>query len=122
MERSIVIWLSLIPSQDTILFISLWSLFQDREHWGDPEQFRPERFLDADGKFVRDEWMIPFGTGKRACMGEVLARNSMFLIFTALLQEFWFTLPEEDPVPPTAAMHGVVATHHPFRLVANKRQ
>ncbi|XP_069672288.1 methyl farnesoate epoxidase-like [Periplaneta americana] len=108
--------------KDTILFISLWSLFQDREHWGDPEQFRPERFLDADGKFVRDEWMIPFGTGKRACMGEVLARNSMFLIFTALLQEFWFTLPEEDPVPPTTAMHGVVATHHPFRLVANKRQ
>jgi len=38
--------------KDSMLIINLYSLFQDKEHWGDPEVFRPERFLDADGKGV----------------------------------------------------------------------
>jgi methyl farnesoate epoxidase/farnesoate epoxidase len=104
-----------------MITINLYSLFQDREHWGDPEVFRPERFLDADGNFVKDEWMIPFGAGKRVCIGEVLARNTLFLFFTSLLQDFWFSVPEGHPQPSLVPLSGFTLAPAPFIVKATKR-
>lgn len=42
---------------------NLYSVHMDPEYWGDPENFRPERFINADGTFRKDERMIPFGKG-----------------------------------------------------------
>lgn len=42
---------------------NLMSVHQDKKHWGDPEAFRPERFIDDNGNFVSDPWLIPFGAG-----------------------------------------------------------
>ena len=60
-------------------------------HWGDGEVFRPERFL-TEGEGVtevrRDEHFIPFSVGKRQCLGETLAKNELFLFFTALVQQY----------------------------------
>jgi methyl farnesoate epoxidase/farnesoate epoxidase len=36
----------------------------DRKHWGDPDVFRPERFLDDQGGILQDDWFVPFGFGK----------------------------------------------------------
>ena len=36
----------------------------DKDYWIDPEQFRPERFIDSAGKFVKDERVSIFGFGK----------------------------------------------------------
>jgi len=35
----------------------------DEHHWGDPEVFRPERFLDSAGNIMNDSWLMPFGVG-----------------------------------------------------------
>ena len=40
-----------IPKNTTVL-INLWSLHHDPEIWDDPNNFRPERFLDEEGNFV----------------------------------------------------------------------
>jgi cytochrome P450 len=101
--------------------VNIWSVLHDREHWSDPEVFRPERFLDTDGKFVKDEWLIPFGVGKRVCLGEILARNMLFLIFTTLMQEFTFRTPEEDPYPTTDTLPGFTAAPTSFRVQATER-
>lgn len=107
--------------KDSMIIVNLYSLFRDKEHWGDPEVFRPERFLDANGNYVKDDWMIPFGAGKRVCIGEVLARNTFFLFFTSLLQEFWFSVPEGDPEPTLVPLPGFTIAPAPFRVKAAKR-
>jgi hypothetical protein len=55
----------LFPLQDTTVLMSLWSVHYDNKHWKDPEQFRPERHLNGKGELVTDEWLLPFGLGKR---------------------------------------------------------
>ena len=49
--------------RDAIIIPSLTSILQDPEVWGDPENFRPERFIGPDGKVTRPEEFIPFGIG-----------------------------------------------------------
>ena len=34
------------------------------DHWGDGENFRPDRFLDEEGKIKTDEWHVPFSIGR----------------------------------------------------------
>lgn len=46
------------------LIANLVSLHMDKDHWIDPENFRPERFINNKGEFVEDSWLMPFGTGK----------------------------------------------------------
>lgn len=43
---------------------NLRSVHMDPDHWVDSEAFRPERFIDTNGKYVEDPWLMPFGSGK----------------------------------------------------------
>ncbi|XP_072453874.1 cytochrome P450 2K1-like isoform X2 [Notamacropus eugenii] len=68
----------------------LSSVFKDETLWETPHQFNPAHFLDANGNFVKKDCFIPFGLGRRVCIGESLARMELFLIFVGLLQKFTF--------------------------------
>jgi cytochrome P450 len=64
---------------------------RDPAYWIEPDKFDPKRFLDEQtGQFKREKnpAMMPFGAGKRACIGESIARSQLFLIFTSLMQKF----------------------------------
>ena len=45
------------------MICNLYSIFMDKQHWGDPENFRPERFLNEKNDIVNAERVIPFGFG-----------------------------------------------------------
>ena len=63
---------------DTAIYANIWAVMHDKFYWKDPEIFRPERFIDTDGQFRRDDRCIPFSLGKRYCIGQVkmsLVRN-----------------------------------------------
>ena len=50
--------------QDTAVFVNLWSFHNDPNFWGDPEVFRPERFLDERGHLLKKDYSLPFGAGQ----------------------------------------------------------
>jgi cytochrome P450 family 135 len=56
-----------------------------REHWPDPGEFRPERFLDAQP--APYTW-IPFGGGPRRCIGASFATTEMAAIIPVVLKHF----------------------------------
>jgi cytochrome P450 len=77
--------------KDTMVIPNLYDCHFDAEYWGDPQIFRPERFLSSDGRTViRSERMVGFSLGKRICIGEKFARAEIFLFGTLLCQQFQF--------------------------------
>lgn len=75
--------------KDVTIIISNESCLIDKEVWGDPEVFRPERFLDENNKLSskRDPFFVPFGGGRRVCLGEKLGTANSFLILAGLLHQ-----------------------------------
>ncbi|MEO0375629.1 MAG: cytochrome P450, partial [Cyanobacteria bacterium P01_A01_bin.17] len=63
----------------------------------EPEQFRPERFLDR--KYSMSEF-LPFGGGVRRCIGDVLAQFEMQLIVAQILSHYRLTLASQTPETP----------------------
>ena len=82
-----------IPA-DSFIFANLTGIHMDETVFEHPTEFRPERFLDSEGRFQKHPNVIPFGIGKRSCLGEILARHELFLFTAVLTQRFKFVLPE----------------------------
>lgn len=58
--------------------------------------------------------------GKRACLGELLARAELFLFFTALLQKFTFQAPP-DTILDLKFILGMTLAPRPYKICAVPR-
>ncbi|CAD5227501.1 unnamed protein product [Bursaphelenchus xylophilus] len=94
-------------------------IMNDPEAFPEPEKFKPKRFLDESGKFRQIEQMIPFSLGKRACLGEGLARMELFLITANLLNRYRLSAGRTPPTLRKVA--GMMPKTHPFTCRVEKR-
>ncbi|XP_036685062.1 cytochrome P450 2E1 isoform X2 [Balaenoptera musculus] len=72
----------------TVIIPTLDSLLYDSQEFPEPEKFKPEHFLNENGKFKYSDHFKPFSAGKRVCVGEGLARMELFLFLASILQHF----------------------------------
>jgi len=72
----------------------------DPELWSEPSKFKPDRFLDKEGKILKEiPNFFPFSIGKRVCLGENLARVELFIFFTTLVKNCKFNSPKNNQGP-----------------------
>ncbi|XP_006367812.1 cytochrome P450 71A3-like [Solanum tuberosum] len=83
-----------IPAKTEVL-INAWGIGRDPLSWDDPEEYKPERFLNSniDVKGLNFE-LIPFGAGRRGCPGIPFAIMVNELALANLMYRFNFALPE----------------------------
>lgn len=55
--------------------------------WENPEKFQPERFI-RNNQLVKPEHFLPFGGGRRSCMGYKMVQLVGFGILGGLLQNY----------------------------------
>ena len=95
----------------TRILINVYAIVRDPETWANPEEFVPERFLEAtsdDGvnseaerlskMSVNDFRYIPFGFGRRECPGASLALTAIHVTIAALIQCFEWRIKGRDRV------------------------
>ncbi|XP_032691824.1 cytochrome P450 2C21 isoform X2 [Lontra canadensis] len=105
-----------IPKGTTIL-TSLTSVLHDDQEFPKPDRFDPGHFLDKSGNFKRSDYFVSFSAGKRACIGEGLARMELFLLLTNILQHFTLK-PLVDPkdIDTTPIVNGLGSAPPFFKL------
>ncbi|XP_011499351.1 PREDICTED: cytochrome P450 18a1 isoform X1 [Ceratosolen solmsi marchali] len=109
-----------IPSGSQVIPL-LHAVHMDQDLWEEPAKFQPNRFLTAEGKVYKPEYFMPFGVGRRMCLGDVLARMELFLFFATLLHTFDLRLPEGACLPSLKGNAGVTVTPDPFKVCLLRR-
>lgn len=85
-----------IPKGSSV-FLNAWAIHRDPSVWKDPLSFDPERFLstDVDLDFNGSNFSyIPFGSGRRMCVGVHMAERMGTYTLASLLHSFDWKVPE----------------------------
>jgi cytochrome P450 len=101
---------------DTIVMGCIYLAHRREEVYPDPEQFRPERFLER--RFSSFEF-LPFGGGARRCLGMAFAQFEMKLVITRIVSSFELALTDIRPV--RLGRRGVTSGPSPFRMVIERK-
>ena len=85
----------------TQVMVNLHSMHHDPTHWNEPEKFKPERWLNADGSLKKEKatHYMPFGAGTRVCVGKRMGEMQIFLIVTKLFSNFEVSLAAGEAMP-----------------------
>ena len=119
------------------------SIHRNKQFWAKPNEFYPEHFLNENGLLRKNvQGLIPFSTGtkqvqgfvemyysrrfylkgKRACIGENLARVELFIFVTYFFKKFEFTLCENPKVSLNGdPRSGIVRWPSPYKVVLKSR-
>ena len=65
-----------------------YSAQHNPKFWDEPEEFRPERWMDKSAKRQVKYSYIPFGAGKRSCIGGAMSQMENTLALSLLLRRF----------------------------------
>ena len=83
--------------KDIQVWVNVWAIARDPVVWKEPSKFMPERFLEGEGADMdfkgQDFELIPFGAGRRICLGLPLADKMLHLILASLIHSFDWSLP-----------------------------
>nr|AMZ03403.1 cytochrome P450 CYP76AH16 [Plectranthus barbatus]UPO25015.1 cytochrome P450 CYP76AH16 [synthetic construct] len=84
-----------IPKGTQIL-VNEWAIGRDPSVWPNPESFVPERFLDKNIDYKgQDPQLVPFGSGRRICLGIPIAHRMVHSTVAALIHNFeWKFAPD----------------------------
>ncbi|XP_025834227.1 cytochrome P450 307a1-like [Agrilus planipennis] len=73
--------------KDSLIFLNNYDLSMSEELWDNPDRFKPERFV-VDNQFMKPEHFLPFGGGRRSCMGYKMVQFVAFGMLSRILQSF----------------------------------
>uniref|UniRef100_A0A1W7HBW1 Cytochrome P450 n=1 Tax=Scoparia dulcis TaxID=107240 RepID=A0A1W7HBW1_SCODU len=114
---------------NTRVIINAWAIARDPSVWKNPEEFRPERFLNdqtttnIDFKGLHFE-LIPFGAGRRGCPGVTFAMSINELALAKLVHKFHFVLPngaKPEDLDVSEANGLTISKKFPLLVVATPR-
>nr|TKW22740.1 hypothetical protein SEVIR_4G247600v2 [Setaria viridis] len=80
----------------TEMIINLFGCNMNKRDWDEPEEWKPERFLDGRFESADMYKTMAFGAGRRACAGSMQAMNISCTAIARFVQEFTWRLKEGD--------------------------
>ncbi|KAF8045698.1 hypothetical protein N665_4535s0003 [Sinapis alba] len=105
--------------EKTSLLVNAYAVMRDPNYWEDPDEFKPERFLDTWQEEERKEQAlkyIPFGSGRRGCPGENLSHIFVGTAIGVMVQGFEWRFKEEKVNMEEVIVGLSLTMAHPLKL------
>ena len=102
----------------TVVMPSIYLLHRREDLFPEPEQFKPERFLER--KFTYYEY-IPFGGGSRRCVGAALAEFILKLVLTKVLSSYDLILTNNEVSPTLSGLNLVPSNGVEMKFIGKKK-
>ncbi len=99
---------------NTSVIPELGAVLKDPKIFPDPEKFDPDRHLNKNGTFAAHPKVIPFGLGRRRCLGETLAKLEFYVFFTGILSRFTVESPVDKEELSLKPLVGISALPRPY--------
>ncbi len=127
--------------QGTTVIANYWGANMDESVWSDPQEFKPERFLNDKGEFINAEKILSFAIGKatisvhpyshvlnlyplslypvgpRNCIGEAVAKSSLMNTLSWLIQQFRFEVDPDSGMPNNENADKLSISPTPFKVL-----
>jgi len=111
-----IVWKNYVIPAGAEIIGNHWAISRDPEIYPDPEEFRPQRWLNDQGRIKDDLKFFNFGFGRRVCVGQHVADNSLF-INTAMMLWAFTIFPDPSRAIDTYACTDTANIHpQPFSL------
>ncbi|KIK44571.1 hypothetical protein CY34DRAFT_10981 [Suillus luteus UH-Slu-Lm8-n1] len=109
-ENSDILWQEnyCIPAGTTVTG-NIWAISRDPEVYPEPDAFKPQRWVNDQGRLRDDLAFFVYGFGRRICPGQHIANRSIFINSLLILWAFELSL---DPMKPQDDM-GFMNTTNP---------
>ncbi|KAK3725306.1 hypothetical protein QZH41_002592 [Actinostola sp. cb2023] len=109
--------------KDTTVILNVWAIHHNKDDWKHPEIFNPSRFLDDEGNICSSATrnLLPFGAGRRVCIGETDSKIELFLIVARFLHQFRLESPADESLPDMIGHLGIVNFPKPYKICAIRR-
>ncbi|KAH7915421.1 cytochrome P450 [Hygrophoropsis aurantiaca] len=79
-----------------LIIPNIWAMSRNEAKYPNPEEFKPERFLDSNGALTDDTCSMAFGFGRRVCVGRHLADASLWSSMALMLAAFKFSKQKDE--------------------------
>jgi cytochrome P450 len=104
----------------TTVLIPIHQIHHNERWWPDPEAFDPTRFFgDAPKQRPRSAY-LPFGGGRRICIGQSFALMEMVLMAAIISQRFTFDVCPDHPVELEATL--TLRPKHGVHVIGHRRE
>jgi cytochrome P450 len=107
-----------IPKGATVI-IPIQQLQNDPRFWPDPGRFDPTRFLPENAKRIHRSAYLPFGGGRRVCIGKSFALLEMTMIAALMSRHFTYEVAAGHRVEPEATL--TMRPRFGLKMVARRR-
>ncbi|KAG1732084.1 cytochrome P450 [Suillus occidentalis] len=92
-----VIWENYCIPAGTTVVGNHWAISRDPEVYPEPNAFKPQRWIDDEGRLRNDLAFFVFGFGRRVCPGQHVANRSVFINSVLILWAFQLSLDHTKP-------------------------
>lgn len=83
--------------EGSVLAMNTYSANHDHKKYRNPYGFRPDRWLDADGRLTKVDHLT-FGEGSRKCAGDQLSLHEMYVMLCRLVLVFEIRRPKDQAI------------------------
>lgn len=81
---------------DTSVWMTIYAAHRDPDIFPEPEEYRPERWMDSEARKRMEPYFMPFSAGARSCLGRNITYLEQMVVLASIVKRYELALVSPD--------------------------